>query len=177
MATISARYKRTQDLERRYKSPNVDYNPAEALRLVSGFKKKAERRLKIFYEESKRMDQKFPELVAKAASLGVRITKLSLNAVDEEYLINYRKKTKTLRFDVEASRDAYTLRGQLTISPASMRLELNCPKLDNVRTKSGFMLPLFKITYYRTLNVRDNYLASLVGGGKNALNENAELLF
>jgi hypothetical protein len=150
---------------RRNSAPNKEVSIADGLKLVATYKKKASSRLKTFYAESLRMETKVQELIEKAKSIGVHITKLELNSVDAEYILNFRKKTKTMSFEVEATRDAYKFVGRLDITPASMQLHLNCSDLKRITTKNGFGLDHLKITYYRTLNVRDNYLPSLVGGG------------
>lgn len=158
--------------ERRINSTTNEFNLEEATGLVSSFKKKTVRRMKAFYEESQRMDKKFPELVAKAKELGIEIVKITANSVNVEDVKNGRKKNKGgFSFDVLATREKYRLEGQLAVTPASMRLELNSPQLNGVRTKSGFPLPLLKITYYRTLNVRDNWLPALLNGPNKYYND------
>lgn len=155
---------RQKEFERRCASVTKTFSLEEATGLVQTFKKKAVRRLKVFHEESQKMDKKFVELVQKAESLGVKITSISKNSVFIEDLKNYRKKSKSCTFDVEAMREGYLLNGVLGVTPASMHLELNCYTLKQPTTQSGFPLPLLKITYYRTLNVRDNWLPALVAG-------------
>lgn len=164
-ARLSARERRELESQKIYNAPTVEYDTLSAQALVVGYKKKASRRMKVFYEESRRIEKKFPALVEKARSHGVLITKLSMNGHERDNVLNYRKKTKALSFKVEATRDEYKLHGSLTVTPASMQLNLFCDDLKTITTKNGFGLPLYKISYYRTLNVRDNYLASLVGGG------------
>lgn len=165
MSILNARERKQKEAAARYDAPDIAHNTKSAQKLVAGFKKKASGRMKTFHLESTRMEKKFPELIEKAESLGVQINKLTINGYDQESLLNFRKRTKHLSFNVEATRDRFALSGMLNITPASMKLELNCSELKQVRTGSGWALPLLKITYYRTLNVRDNYLAALVGGG------------
>lgn len=163
--TISAR-RLVTERNRRATSLPKEVSTLDALNLVSSYKKKAVARLKTFYAESQRMDKKLSELLEKVKALGIIIDKITINNVDAENVVNYRKRSKTLTFNVEARRDGYALHGNLTITPASMKLELNCSDLRRITTKNGWYLPLLKVSYYRTLNVKDNYLASLVGGGK-----------
>lgn len=176
MSTVrkSRREQREEENVRRYQAPTLEFKTTDLASLVAPYKKKATSRMKRFYEESQRMDKKLPELIAKVEAAGYSIDKLTLNAVDKEYLLNYRKKTKSLSFDVVVTRDAYTFDGKLTVTPASMNLTLNSGKLKRLYTKNGFVLPLLKVTYYRTLNVTDNYLSSLVGGSINTKVEEYE---
>ena len=169
MARKLRREQQYEENMKRMSSPDKEFTPGETSKLVSAFKKKAERRMKGFYEESQRIDKKVPELIAKAKSMGVNIHAMTINSYDIDSLNNFRKKTKNLSFSVSATRDDYKLSGTLNITPASMRLVLNCNDLPSVKTKSGWGLPLFSISYYRTLNVRDNYLGALVGGGYKAV--------
>jgi hypothetical protein len=179
MSILSSRERKYAEAIRREKAANTSYTSREILPFVASYKKKATARMKVFYAESQRMDKKLPELLKKAESLGVFVEELTFNEVDKENLHNYRKKTKSISFNVLARRDSYKLEGILNITPASMQLVLNCSELKQIRTKNGFGLPLIKITYYRTLNVRDNYLSSLIGGGtyKTEVLEEQEILF
>ena len=122
------------------------------------------------------MDTKVTEMLEKAESLGFIIDSFAMNSVDEEYVLNYRKRTKGLVFQVIGHRDHYQFDGKLTITPASMLLRLNCPKLKTIYTKSGYALSHLQINYYRTMNISDNYLAALVGGGTVEV-ETAEVPF
>lgn len=146
------------------RAPNKEITTAATLKLVDLFKKKAVSRLKTFYAESQRMDKKVQEMIDTAESMGFYIDKVELNSVDEEYILNYRKRTKALSFEVYAHRDQYKFVGKLTVSPASMMLRLSSTDLKTIYTKNGYVLDHFRINYYRTMNISDNYLAGLVGG-------------
>ncbi len=161
----SAKQRRQEASERRYNAKEILLTEPDVEKHILFFKKKATKRMKAFFEESCRMDKKFPEMLAKCQELGITLTQIQTTDVNTEDLMNGRKKTKGLSFNVEAIRQGHQLRGFLTVSPASMRLELNSDTLRGPRTQSGFQLPIFRATYYRTLNIRDNFLSSLVGGG------------
>jgi hypothetical protein len=165
-----------KEMGRRNSAPDKPLTVVAAKKLVGTFKKKAVSRLKTFYAESQRMDTKVTEMLEKAESLGFIIDSFAMNSVDEEYVLNYRKRTKGLVFQVIGHRDYYQFDGKLTITPASMLLRLNCPKLKTIYTKSGYALSHLQINYYRTMNISDNYLAALVGGGTVEV-ETAEVPF
>jgi len=164
MAKMTSRERRDEDNRKMWSSPVAALTTAETLALATAFKKKAVRRMKGFYEESLRIDKKLPEMLEKAAACGFVIDKIEANTYLTSQLLNYRRKTKNVSFVIAAHRDAYKMEGTISITPASMQLELRCDALKTVTTKSGWHLPLFKMTYYRTLVVHDNYLAALVGG-------------
>ena len=165
-----------KEIARRGAAPDKNLTVAATKKLVSTFKKKAVSRLKIFYAESQRMDTKVDGLLAKAESLGFIIDTFAMNTVDEEYVLNYRKRTRGLVFEVKGHRDHNQFEGKLTVTPASMLLRLNFPSLKTIYTKSGFALSHLQINYYRTMNISDNYLAALIGGG-TAVVETEEVLF
>ncbi len=160
----SRRDQKYEEMRKRDLSPILTVDATAALKVVQVYKKKAVTRMKTFYAESQRMDKKLPELLEKVESLGFHIGSITLNEYDKMCIANYRKKTKNVTFAIEATRDGYKMNGHLLISPATMHFTLNCNELHQVTTKNGFGLPLLKISYYRTLNVRDNYLASLLKG-------------
>jgi len=151
-----------EEQRRRYLAPDKTVASKEAADLVFLFKKKATSRLKRFYEESQRMDIKFAALLQKVEDLGYHITQLRANAVDVEYYNNPRKKNKFVRFSVSAQRGNHTFEGELTVTPASMNIQLMCPNLRAVRSKGGFTLHHLKVSYYRSIVVNDNYLAALL---------------
>lgn len=159
-----------KEMDRRNSAPDKALTVAATKKLVSTFKKKAVSRLKTFYAESQRMDKKADELLAKAESLGFIIDSFAINSVDEEYVLNYRKRTKGLAFEVIGHRDHYQFQGKLTITPASMMLRLNFPELKVIYAKSGYAMSHLQINYYRTMNIRNNYLAALIGGGTVTVN-------
>lgn len=159
------------------RAPDKEITVVHATKLVAAFKKKAVARLKIFYAESQLMDEKVVEMIKKAESLGYYIDKLELNSVDEEYILNYRKRTRGLSFEVKAHRDHYQFAGKLTVTPASMLLRLNSSGLKRVHTKGGYTLDHFRINYYRTMNISDNYLAGVVRETMGAFKEEVEVPF
>lgn len=150
-----------EEMQKRMESPWKVVDPSK---IALAYKKKAVAKMKSFYEQSQRMDAKLPEILEAVAASGIIIDSLKMNAFEEECLLNYRKKTKNVVFTVEAHKEEYTFGGQLLITPASIRLTLNCPGLKRVTTKSGWNLDHFKITYYKTLVKHDNYLPALVAG-------------
>lgn len=158
---LTRREQRRAEIVKRRNAPIVEVN---LNKLTAAYQKKMVARMKIFYAEARRMDSKLPKLIEKVGELGYVIDKLTMNSYDVERLNNYRRRSNVLQLDVVAHRNAYEFTGWLTVSPASMRLVLNCSKLKKVITPSGWSLPHLKIAYYRTLNVKDNYLAALVGG-------------
>ena len=161
---MSSRERKDEDNRKMWSAPMATLTVAETLALASTFKKKAVRRMKGFYEESQRIDKKLPEMLEKATACGFIIDKIEANTYITSQLNNYRRKTKNVSFTILAHRDDYVMEGTISITPASMQMELRCDALKAVTTKTGWHLPLFKMTYYRTLVVHDNYLAALVGG-------------
>jgi hypothetical protein len=159
------------------RAPEKEIDMKQANKLVAAFKKKAVARLKIFYAESQLMDKKVTAMIEKAESLGYYIDKLELNSVDEEYILNYRKRTKGIALEIKGHRDHYQFTGKLTITPASMLLRMNCPDLRRIYTKGGYALDHFRINYYRTMNISDNYLAGVVREQMGAATETVEVPF
>lgn len=158
---MGRREEKQQELTKRLNAPLKEVDP---LKLLSSYKKKAVTKMKRFYVESTKMDSKLPRLLEATRAAGLIIDKIVINSYEEECLLNYRKKTRALTFQVEAHRDHYTFNGALTVTPASMKLILNSPELNSIRTKTGFSLPHFQASYYRTLVIKDNYLPAIIAG-------------
>ena len=158
---------RTQWPSRSYIHNASPIGDAQMKAMISKFQGKMTRRMKVFLEESQKMDTKVQELLAKATEIGVAVQKLDMSATELADYNNSRKRAKSLHFTVTAKRGIHELYGALNITPASMKLILNSEVLQH-HSRRGFPLPLISITYYRTIAVRDNYLTALVGGGSDA---------
>lgn len=173
MAKKLSRYERRErEDHRRWDSTDKPIALDSLQKLSSVFQKKASSKLKTFYLESQRLNTKIPELFAKLEECGIQLDNMTVNSVAEEDLLNFRKRARGLTFKVAGMRYTHKVCGEVVISPASIKIELHSRDLPAVTTRNGFRLPLFSITYYRTLNVRDNYLIALSGGGWRGNREN-----
>jgi len=128
--------------------------------VILDYKKKMVKRLEIFYKESQRMDTKVIEIFEKLKKdHGVKIEKLSVDKSVIMSIKDRRKRGRLLRIDISATKEDISLYGSMQITPASIKLSLTSRDIY-------FEKPMYYLTYYRNLVIKDNYLAAMVKGKK-----------
>lgn len=134
-----------------------DQTKKELEATLSLFKKKAVKRLKTFYEESKRSDKKVEEIFKKLAENGIELVATSIVARDLESAHNGRKRPKALSTYLTFKKGEMTFSGSLIITPCVVRLYLCSPQVE-------YNHPVYSIVYFKNLVFRDNTLAAFVKG-------------
>jgi len=141
------------------------YTPTEKVpvasfsKYISSYKKKMIRRMEGFLREAKRMDHKLKEIILKMDELGYRIDSIDIYDKDKEQIFNNRKRPKAVSFEVKATRGEMKLSGSLRIKPATIHFSLG-------RVDKYYRGCVLSMKYFRTLRVKDNYLAALVNSSE-----------
>lgn len=130
--------------------------------LTGFYADKMEKRLKIFYTESKRIEKKVQAVFDHLKELEVTLDKTDVDPKVVGRLLNPRTRKMSYQINVEATHPNMKLEGTMVISPASVKLSLHSP---GITLKD----PVIFMRYYRKLFVKNNIFVALVKGEKRPL--------